>query len=55
MTEKPQEQSEDRWENEGGASNPEPREKTPKAREIPLPTRNSIFAAFRRIAKPKKG
>jgi hypothetical protein len=30
----------------------EPKQKTLKGHEIPLPTRKSIFAAFRKIAKP---
>jgi hypothetical protein len=33
----------------------EPKQKTPKGLEIPVPTRESIFAAFKKIAKPKKG
>jgi hypothetical protein len=34
----------------------EPKQKTPKGHEIPVPTRGSIFAAFRKIAgKPQKG
>jgi hypothetical protein len=33
----------------------EPKQKTPKGHEIPLPKRSAIFEAFRKIAKPKKG
>ncbi len=29
-------------------------QKTPKGVEIPVPTRKTIFSAFRKIAKPKK-
>jgi len=32
----------------------EPKQKTPKGLEIPVPTRESIFAALRKIAKPVK-
>jgi hypothetical protein len=32
----------------------EPKQKTPKGLEIPLPSRESIFAALRKIAKPVK-
>jgi hypothetical protein len=36
---------------------PEPpaTQKTPKGFEIPLPKRNEIMDAFRKIVKPKKG
>jgi hypothetical protein len=34
---------------------PAPTQKTPKGYEIPLPTRKSVFDAFKKIAKPKKG
>jgi hypothetical protein len=30
-------------------------QKTPKGYEIPVPKRSEIMAAFRKIAKPKKG
>jgi hypothetical protein len=32
----------------------EPKQKTPKGLEIPLPSRESIFAALRKVAKPLK-
>jgi hypothetical protein len=32
----------------------EPTQKTPKGLEIPVPSRDSIFAALRKIAKPLK-
>ena len=32
----------------------EPKQKTPKGLEIPLPTRESILAALRKVAKPVK-
>ena len=50
MSEKTQETD---WEDEGGAAAPEPKQETPKGSEIPLPTRESIFEAFRKIVKPK--
>jgi hypothetical protein len=42
------------WESEGGASGPEPTQRTPKGLEIPVPTRESIFAAFKKIVQPVK-
>jgi hypothetical protein len=42
------------WENEGGSSAPEPKQVTKKGYEFPVPSRESIFAAFKKIAKPKK-
>ena len=53
MTDKPQEPEAD-WESEGGAVEQEPKQKTPKGLEIPVPKRESIFAALRKIAKPVK-
>jgi len=32
----------------------EPTQKTPKGLEIPVPSRESIFAALRKVAKPVK-
>jgi hypothetical protein len=32
----------------------EPKQKTPKGYEIPVPTRKSVFAFFEKIIKPKK-
>jgi hypothetical protein len=32
----------------------EPTQRTPKGLEIPLPTRDSIFAAFKKIVQPVK-
>ena len=44
------------WENEGGSAAPESKQTTPKGLEIPVPTRGSIFAAFKKIVgKPQKG
>jgi hypothetical protein len=54
MSDKRQESEQDDWESEGGAYAPEPNEKASKEQTTPLPIRNSIFAALRKIAKPKK-
>lgn len=53
VTEKPQEPLTD-WEDEGGTSVPEPKQKTPKGLEIPVPTRESVFSALRNAIKPVK-
>ena len=54
MTNKAQE-SQDDWENEGGAMAPEPKQKTPKGLEIPVPKRKDLMDAFRKIVgAPKK-
>jgi hypothetical protein len=41
--------------NKRDRSEEEPKRKTLKGREIPLPKRGEIMKAFRKIAKPKKG
>jgi hypothetical protein len=33
----------------------EPKQKTPKGYEIPVPSRKSVFAFFEKVARPKKG
>lgn len=43
-----------RWENEGGASKREPMRKTLEGSEVPLPKRNNVLDALRRIARPAK-
>lgn len=51
-----QDPSQTDWEGEGGSTEPEPKQTTPKGLEIPIPTRGSIFNAFKKIAgKPQKG
>ena len=56
MSGKPQEPEQNDWESEGGSVAPEPTQKTSKGLEIPVPTRGSIFAAFKKIVgKPQKG
>jgi hypothetical protein len=42
------------WESEGGAPGPEPKRKTLMGREIPVPKRDSIFAAFKKVTQPLK-
>jgi hypothetical protein len=54
VTDDRQDTSQTDWEDEGGATKPEPKQKTSKGLEIPVPTRKSIFAAFKKITKPKK-
>jgi hypothetical protein len=46
VTDKPQETD---WEDEGGAAEPEPKQKTPKGLEIPVPKRKELMDAFRKI------
>jgi hypothetical protein len=55
MSDKQQESDQNDWESEGGAYTPEPNEETPNEQIRLAPTQNSIFAALRKIAKPKKG
>jgi hypothetical protein len=54
MSDRPQEGEQGDWESEGGAMTPEPKQRTPKGLEIPVPTRDSIFAAFKKIVQPVK-
>jgi hypothetical protein len=44
-----QDPSQTDWEGEGGASAPEPKQKTPKELEIPAPKRRDLLDAFRKI------
>jgi hypothetical protein len=53
MTGEAQEQQND-WENEGGASTPEPKQKTPKGLEIPIPKRKAVMDALRKLVQPAK-
>ena len=52
MTDEPEDASQTDWEDEGGAIKPEPTQETPKGLDIPVPTRKSIFAAFKKIIGP---
>jgi hypothetical protein len=50
VTEQPQED----WDNEVGASGPEPMQKTPKGLEIPVPKRKDVMASLRKLVQPEK-
>jgi hypothetical protein len=54
VPEETQDASQTDWEGEGGATKPEPKQTTPKGLEVPVPSRKSIFAAFKKITKPKQ-
>jgi hypothetical protein len=54
VTDKPQEPEQDAWEDEGGAMAPEPKQKTSKGLEIPVPKRKDLMAALRKIVGPVK-
>jgi hypothetical protein len=54
MTDKPQESEQGDWESEGGSMAPEPKQKTPKGLEIPVPKRRDLMDAFRKIVGPVK-
>jgi hypothetical protein len=54
VTDKPQEPEQDDWENEGGASSPEPRQKTAKGLEIPVPKRRDVMDTLRKLIQPAK-
>ena len=53
MTAKKQEQQQSDWEDEGGSTAPEPRQKTPKGLEITVPKRREVMDALRWVVKPK--
>lgn len=42
------------WEDEGGASQPEPKQRTSKGLEIPVPKRRDVMDALRRLVQPEK-
>jgi hypothetical protein len=54
MTGDKQESAQTDWEGEGGASAPEPNQKTSKGLEIPVPKRRDLMDAFRKIVQPIK-
>ena len=37
------------------ADEKQPKQKTPKGYEIPVPTRKSVFSFFEKVVRPKKG
>jgi hypothetical protein len=53
VTGEKQEDQQSDWEGEGGASAPEPKQKTSKGLEIPVPKRKDVMAALDKVAKPK--
>ena len=53
MTGKLQDDEQSDWEGEGGATAPEPKQKTPKGLEIPVPKREQVMDALTKAAKPK--
>jgi hypothetical protein len=55
MSENTQEDAKSAWEDEGGASAPEPTQTTVKSHEIPRPKRSRIMDSIKKLAKPKKG
>jgi hypothetical protein len=54
MTEDTEDPSQTDWESEGGAPRPEPKRKSVMGHEMPVPKRDSIFAAFKKIIPPVK-
>jgi hypothetical protein len=54
MSDKAQDQPLTDWEGEGGAVEQEPKQKTAEGYEIPVPKRESIFVAFKKIIQPVK-
>jgi hypothetical protein len=54
VTDKPQEQEQDNWESEGGAMAPEPKQKTPKGLEIPVPKLRDVMDALRKLVRSVK-
>lgn len=53
MTTKAQDDKQGDWEDEGGATAPEPKQTTPKGLEIPVPKRREVMDALRWVVKPK--
>ena len=53
MSDKPQDPEAD-WESEGGAVEQEPKQKTARGLEIPVPKRSEVMDAFKKILRPKK-
>lgn len=52
MTDKKQDDQKTDWEDEGGATAPESKQKTPKGLEIPVPKRSEVMDALGKVAKP---
>ncbi|HUG64902.1 MAG TPA: hypothetical protein VMK83_06755 [Gaiellaceae bacterium] len=54
MSAKTQDDEQGDWEDEGGASAPEPKQKTSKGLEIPVPKRKDVMDALGKVAPPPK-
>jgi hypothetical protein len=54
VTTKKQDEQQSDWEDEGGASAPEPTQKTPEGLEIPVPKREQVIDALGKVASPPK-
>jgi hypothetical protein len=54
MTDKPQAPAQSSWEDEGGAVAPDPKQKTSKSLEIPVPKRRVVMDALRKLVQPAK-
>lgn len=52
MTGKKQDEEQSDWEDEGGATTPEPTQTTPEGLEIPVPKREDVMDALGKVAKP---
>jgi hypothetical protein len=52
MPDKKQEDQQSDWEDEGGSTAPEPRQKTSKGLKIPVPKRQDVLDALGKAAKP---
>jgi hypothetical protein len=53
VTEKPQDEQQSDWEDEGGATAPESKQITPKGLASPVPKREDVLDALAKVAKPK--
>jgi hypothetical protein len=53
VTEKPQDEQQGDWEDDGGATAPEQTQTTPKGLAIPVPKREDVLDALAKVAKPK--
>ena len=53
MATKKQDEQQNDWEDEGGATAPEPTQKTPTGLEIRVPKRREVMDALRWVVKPK--
>jgi hypothetical protein len=54
VNDKTQDDEQSDWEDEGGATTPEPKQKTPKGYEIPVPKRKDVDATLKKLVQPVK-